>query len=506
MSVRRVLAWFELPRERSKAVQTLPLVAAALAGLVCWLLVTGRMEGGSAFAFGVALASVTVIVLATAAAAYDLAGRSVRRLALTPFALAAITWIILFVLRPLELYIWPEHAAISLAQLGFELADLTRGVALAGLGCAAFSAAYLLALRSAHTASSRGPTGSFSLSGRRAALVLGAGTVLWLLLFLRQGGPSALLHSPASIRTNQGASFYAFVGVWMVQGTALYSLAAVLTGGGRTAKRVLWASVALSLLASAALQLRGLLAVAVLAAAAIYILVRGVTRRTAAVGAVAILLGGAAFVVAQQVRAYSTMVSTSEAVSLTVRTPPHLMLVSDLSTYENLVAMEILVPESIAYLDGETLVAIPQALVPRAIWPDKPETIDARVGAYFYPGVGVGIPITMQGELFWNGGLVVLLLGSLVLGGAFGALARAGLHVRVGAALVLYAAVFPFTHAALTRSLASATQNVAFVLLGVGLAIVVLDRRSTQALVARLRAAPGLALAPLRRARLGGGP
>lgn len=489
--------------ERGSVVLTVPLAVCALSGVLCWLLVTSQINPASVFAFIAAIVAVSAITVTTAVAAYVLAGRSLGRTATTPFALAAATWIVLFVVRPLELYVWPDHAATSIAQMGFGLGDLTRGVALAGVGCAAFCVAYLLVLRRSRGTELQTPSRAFPVSGRRASVALAFGTLLWMLLFLRQGGVSTLISSPAAIRVNQGGSSYAFIGVWIVQGTALYALASVLTGGGRTAKRVLWASVGLACLAAAALQLRGLVAVAVLAAGTIYLLLRGVTRRAAAIVLAAVVVGGVGFVAAQQVRAYSTVVSGEEAIRLTTRTPLHLMLISDLSTYENLVAIDMLVPESIGYLNGETLIAIPQALVPRAIWPDKPESVDVRVGSYLYPGVGVGIPITMQGELFWNGGLLVVLLGAFAIGAAFGALARVGLQVRVGAALILYAAVFPFTHAALTRSLASATQNILFVILGVGFAILVIDRRRSAALLARLRGASAPAV--VRRVRLGGG-
>jgi hypothetical protein len=462
------------------------------------LVATGVLDPATPAAFAASLGAVVAATGAAGVTAYRFAGRSLRRLVVTPFGLAAITWLVLLVGRPLDLYVWPGHGAGGLTQLGFGLADLTRAVAIGGLGCAAWYAGYLVLARPpTPRVAVRRP---LPVSGRGAASVLALGTLLWALLFVRQGGPSAILQAPASIRVNQGASFYAFVGVWMIQGVALYAFASLLAGGGRVAKRVLWASVVLALLAALALQLRGLVAVAVIGALAIYVTVRRVSRRQAVVGLAVLILGVLAFGAAQQVRQYGSSMPTADAIRLTARTPVHLMYMSDLSTFDNLVALRQIVPESLDYLDGETLLAIPQAVVPRAVWPDKPVSIDLRVGGLLYPGSGVGIPITMQGELFWNGGLVAVFIGALLIGLAFGALARAGLGSRLGPALVLYAAVFPFTHAALTRSLASAAQNIVFVLLGVGIAIAALDPAATRTLVRRLSEAVPVALPRLRGA------
>jgi oligosaccharide repeat unit polymerase len=466
------------------SIQT-PAVAGGLGACLALSLVSSHvLDPGRQAAFVLALVAVSGSSLIGAIAAYRLSGRSLLRLTISPFSIAAITWLVLFVFRPLELYVAPDHGATSLVQFGFELADLTRAVALAGVGCALFSAAYLLALGRFDPTGRGRPTRRLPLSGRWAAAVLAVGTVLWGVLFIRQGGPSALVESAASIRVGQGGSFYGFVGVWLVQGTALYALAVTLQRKDRTARRVLAASVVLTLLAALALQLRGLFVVALLAGLALFVVLRPLRRRHLALGAALAVFGVFALGATQQIRAYSNVVSTEEAVRLTARTPIPVWYVSDLSTFDNLVAIRILVPDSIEHLDGQTLAAIPEALVPRFINPDKSPPVDSLVASYLYPGIPVGIPISFQGELYWNGGLLAVILGAPILGLALGLVGRLGLRAPPGSALfIVYAVLFPFTHALLTRSLAAGLQSIVFALVGVGLAIAAASPAETRAAV-----------------------
>jgi hypothetical protein len=173
---------------------------------------------------------------------------------------------------------------------------------------------------------------------------------------------------------------------------------------------------------------------------------------------------------AQQVRANTSRMTTADAVRTAVRTPVWADFGSDLGTFDNLVAMRTLVPASIPFLGGSTIREIPEALIPRRLWPAKPLGVDSRVASYLYPGVDVAVPITVQGELYWNYDVAGVLLGALLLGAAFGAVGRLGFRAPGTGAFLLYVTVIPFTHAFLTRGLAVMTENLAFALTGVLLA------------------------------------
>jgi hypothetical protein len=132
----------------------------------------------------------------------------------------------------------------------------------------------------------------------------------------------------------------------------------------------------------------------------------------------------------------------------------------------------------VSYLGGRTIVEIPAAFVPRSLWSGKPTGIDFLAASYLYPGVYVGIPLTVQGELYWNGGMPFVIAGSLILGLLFGLLARAGLGSPPGSGrFVLYAAAVPFTHAFLTRGLATMAEGLAFAMIGTAGAVYLLSRR-----------------------------
>jgi hypothetical protein len=423
--------------------------------------------------FGAVLTCIVLAVSVTGMLAYRRCGRSWRAVVISPFSIAAATWLVLFVVRPVELYFSPDQAAGSLAQFGFHLGDLTRAVALGGVGAAAWCVGYLLALgridRPLATPETQQP---FELSATRTGLVLVAGVGLWLLLFLRQGGVGALVHSAVSIRANQSGSFYGFVGLWIVQGIALYAFAAVLRTPSRTAKAALAAGVVASVLAALALELRGLAVFAALAAGAIYFSLRPLRRRTAAALVVAGVAAVLALGFAQQVRQYTAQRSLGSSIRLASQTPVASMYSSDLSTFDNLVAIQELVPGSIPYLAGSSLKEIPGAVVPRALWPGKPRGIDVRAASYLYPGVNTAIAISLQGELYWNGGVATVGLGALLIGALFGLLAARGLRTRPGSgAFVLYATTAAFTHAFLTRGLAATTQSLIFAVVGIAIAI-----------------------------------
>jgi hypothetical protein len=466
------------------------LAALLLCGEAAAILALDRLGPGPV-AFAASVSTIGAAIVVTAGCIYRRTRGSVSAVLLSPFAVAAGTWIVLFVVRPVELYFFPDHASLALGELGFDSAALTRAVGVAGTGCAAWCAGYLALLGSWDRPARE-------LVPRRRAhwafgvLALGVGTVLWVALFVRDGGVHALATSAVSVRADQRSSAYGFIGVWIVQGTGLCALAALLraeTPDKRPFRAIVVAAAALSAVAAFALQLRGLAVFAAVSALVIVLALRPPSKRKVVTGAAvaALVIAGLAF--AQQVRVYTGQMTTTEAVRTAVRTPIWADFVSDLGTFDNLVAMRELVPVSIPFLNGATIREIPGALVPRRLWPEKPLGVDARVASYLYPGASVAVPISLQGELYWNDGLLAVLVGSLLLGACFGALGRLGLRSQAGSgAFLAYAVALPFTHAFLTRGLAAMTENLVFALVGVFFAAIALGFRPAPA--ARLRPTP----------------
>lgn len=481
-----------------------PALAAAMlvAGTVSLLLAAGALPAGGALAFAIALAALMV----PAACAAVLAWRSERvrpsRLALWPLGLACVLWAATFVLRPLTLWESPEYASRALQSLGFDASDLTRTVALAGAGIAAWCLFYVAVLAFPNGGGRRLPAVLLrtrpEISTWRAVAVLAAGTLLWGALFQRQGGFDALIHSPASIRSNQQSSFYGFIGVWIVQGAALYAWMAALGAGRRPPPADPWRAWAvfafafgLSIAATVCLQLRELALALVVAMLIVYVHERRptATRLAWAAGLLALVIVAA--LVFQQVRDYSQRVSTGRAIELTLDTPPTELASADLDTFDNLVSMRQLVPDSVPFLDGRTLADIPLALVPRALWSGKPQPVDQLASGYLYPGpqplnrtgraVSVaglpGAPISLQGELYWNLGLAGVVVGSGVAGLLMGLVGRLGRRAGESPILLgLIAIAIAFGPLLLTRSVAAMTGNLVLALIGAGIAMGALSR------------------------------
>ncbi|MEN3340788.1 MAG: hypothetical protein V7644_192 [Actinomycetota bacterium] len=467
-----------------------PLAVLAAAGAVCALVADRSVDPASPAVFAAALACVAAAVAATTAAAFRRSGRSWRLVAISPVSIAAATWGVLFALRPLELYLVPASSAISLAELGFTVSDLSRSVAIAGLGITAWGAGYLAPLRVVPDARTddvqASPPLNFSTWG--AAVALACGTFLWASLFLSRGGLHVLLRSPASIRADETSSFYAFVGLWMINGVALYALAVRLRRPSAAARRLLAAAAVLALVAAVCLQVRGEIGFAAAAGVATVLSERQPTRRQVAVWLVAAGCAAALLLAMAQFRAYSTTSSTRDALTLVAKTPPSQWGVSDLSTFDNFAAVQELVPGSISYLDGRSFVWIPELLVPRTLWPGKPLGLDFLASAYLYPGVFVGIPVSLQGELYWNGGLWLVAVGGFLMGALMGLLARWGLgRARARPSFVVYAVALVYTHAYLTRSLGTMTSGLVLALVGTAIAVAASGGWSPRAPLTALR-------------------
>jgi len=447
--------------------------ALALCAALFWI--AAENAGDSALLlFAIAALVVAVVAIAALDTLHLLPGW--RWLLASPLAIAAITWLPLFVLRPIELFFYPEEAITPMIQLGYDTGDLSRTIAIAGVGCATWAIGFLSVLRMARV----GAGGARSLEPlrlkRRAPwIVVACGSLLAGALFMRQGGPSALIHSAGSLHVNQGSGFYGQLGIWMLEGTALYALTVLLQRGEDRprAKRVLLASAPLAILFTLAISSRGFIAFGLLAAAVVFLRMRAPRARTVAIAiAIAVVLAGMLeFVAIVRTNASSTDLKT--AVTRTLETPVPAFQTADLSVFDDFVAIQTVVPSSISRLDGSSLLEIPAALAPRFLWPGKPEPLDNLVTEYLYPGQAAGTPITMQGELFWNLGLPGVAVGSLLIGALMGWFTDL-LFRREALSLLLYVVLYASVFALLTRALGTMTANTLIAMVGVGLATLAL--------------------------------
>ena len=450
-----------------------PQLALVLCAVPFWLVAEGAISGNGVGAL-VAMVCLITVTVAIAALATTQRLSGWRWLLASPLAIAAATWLPLFVLRPIELYFYPGEAITPMIQLGYDIGDLSRTVAIAGVGCATWSIGFLFGLRRLRAAGESPPQLEPLRLRRRAPwIVTGLGAMLAGALFMRQGGPAALIHSAGSLHTNQGSGFYGQLGIWMLIGTALYAFAAILRSEGpnREARRVLIVSAPLAAACTLALGSRGFIAFGLLAAAVIYLRLRTPRARSVAITvAVALVLAaGLEFTAIVRTNAASTDLGT--AVERTIETPVPAFQTADLSVFDDFVAMQSVVPSSISRLDGSSLLQIPAALTPRALWPGKPQPLDNLVAEYLYPGAVAGTPITMQGELYWNFGMPGVALGSLLIGALMG-WSMTLLFRRDLLSLVTYAILYASVYALLTRALGTMTANTFIALVGAGIAVV----------------------------------
>lgn len=444
------------------------------------------------------LASVGVTFAVAIAEAHRRAGGSWSAVLASPLAIAVVAWGTIFALRPLELWLWPDATTVALTALGFTFEDLTKTAAIGALGCAAWTLGYLPMLGPAGRP--RVPALAREQAMPRGHLVtgvvlLGIGSVLFGALFIRQGGFGVLTSAPGALHNDGQSSGYAVLGVWIVQGVALHALVSWLRGGGRRAAWLFPLATALAVIAAITMQARGLLFLGVVAGAVIVLCQRTPSRRAVAVTLTAGLIAIPALAFLQQIRTYSQHRSAGDAVQLALHTPPATFQVSDLSVFDNLVALHALVPDSVPRLNGSSLTDVPLAFVPRTLWPGKPQPVDQQVSALLYPGSTAGTPVGLQGELLWNFGLPAVLFGALLVGALMGVLARARRAIRRPGALIVYGVAVASVVAPLTRALAPMTTNTGLALAGCGLVAGAMTPRVQAALAraatrlsARLRA------------------
>ena len=439
-----------------------------------------------------------LLVVGTVALTFAVALREARRrahgswrfVAISPLAAAVAAWGLIFGLRPLELWLFPRDTTLALTALGFSSTDIVRAAAIGALGCSAWALGYLLSLGRPPRPEPLAATPALALPTRPLLGLLALSCVLWGALFLRQGGVATLVDNPGALHNDGQSGGYAIVGIWLAQGVALYALLARLHGGGRRATRLCVLATAVSVAAALAIQARGLLVLGVLAGLIIVLRVRVPRRRTVLVAVVAAAIAVPALVFLQQVRSYSQQSSPADAVRLAWKTPLATQQISDLGVFDNLVALQQLVPDSADRLHGASLVAIPTAFVPRGLWPGKPQPVDQQMSALVYPGLTAGTPVALQGELWWNFGVAGVALGAVAMGLLMGLLARLAFTARSPLALLLYAVATASVVAPLTRALAPMTTNTALALAAIALVAGAADPR-TAAWSARVRRRAG---------------
>jgi hypothetical protein len=102
----------------------------ALSGLVAERGVVGTAGAW----FLVALLCVVLSIAVAGVVAFRRCGGSWRALAISPYSIAATTWLAMFFLRPLQLWFSPGQAAQPLAELGVRPGELTRNGRARGTG------------------------------------------------------------------------------------------------------------------------------------------------------------------------------------------------------------------------------------------------------------------------------------------------------------------------------------------------------------------------------------
>ena len=464
----------------------LAVAGLALCAALFWLGADGVL-GGSGWTLAALVGLLVLVIAIAAAAASELLGGP-RLVLASPLAIAAATWLALFVLRPLELYFYPAETITPLLQLGYDSGDLCRTVAIAGIGAATWALGFLLVLTLLRERLRELPAlDPIGMRRRAPWVVLAVGACLAGILFMRQGGVSALINSAGSLHTDQGSGFYGQIGIWMLVGVTLYAFAALVQGGkaAAAARPVLIVGAPLAVASTLALGSRGFIVAGVLGACVIYLRLRAPRARTVIAALGVALALGAVLEFTAVVRTNAASEDLGTAIELSAETPVAYFQTADLSAFDDFVVMQQLVPSSISWLQGESLLQIPAALAPRTLWPGKPEPLDSEVTAYLYPGATAGTPITLQGELYWNFGLPGVAIGALVLGALMG-WSMLLLLRRDILSLLLYAVLYASVFALLTRAIGTMTANTVIALVGVGAAALAVEPRPLRALAAPL--------------------
>jgi O-antigen/teichoic acid export membrane protein len=360
-----------------------------------------------------------------------------------------------FALRPASLVLDPESATEGLRSIGFAWGDVTRAAALGVAGLTAFGAGFIAIWRRAAVkeAKVRIPSASRTVAGLTVAILVGCG--LWGALFLRLGGPAALLDNPAALHLGQFGGGYGVLGMLLCLGAALVALWRWLQEPARPLMLATVAGLATGALASVCLATRGPLIATLFGAAAMVLRYRRPSTRSllAAGASVALLVGGLALM--RTAREYAQEQPLPAAIESTFHTQPLTILTAELVEFDHLVGVERLVPEALPWLDGRSFAEVPVTFLPRALSPEKPLPVDFALSEVLYgAGAPAGTPFTIAGEAYWNFGLEGAIAALFLLGAAAGLLWRSLSTRPEPLAAVATSLLYGYTYLVLTRPLA----------------------------------------------------
>ena len=419
-------------------------------------------------------------LVAAATLAIGVRRHGVRLALFSPLTLVALLLVGHAGLRPLVLRSDPEAATMGVWMLGWSSDALTQASVILLVGFGLFGIAFALASRGAV---SRGG-GTAPVSGVRCLVVAAVGCLLWGALFLRLGGPRALIENPASLKTGQFGGSYGLVGLAACTGATLLAFHEWLRQPTRRMLAIVVACSLTTVAGSVCLATRSPILITVLAGLLLLGRWRRLRPRQTIAVAITLLVVVTGVQILRQVREFAQFGSVSQAVSTTLRTGPLTVVSADLIEYDHLVALVQLVPDPLPRLRGESLAAVPQAFVPRALWSEKPRPVDYELSTVLYgPTTSAGTPFTLPGELWWNFGWLGVLLGAPALGFAAGS---AWWRWSGGDGVLTVAAVVAgaYAYILLTRPWAAMTMTTfigvgTVILIGVRPAAVVASARRT---------------------------
>jgi hypothetical protein len=264
-----------------------------------------------------------------------------------------------------------------------------------------------------------------SFDRRRLSIAVGAGlglgVLLWLILFQKLGGLTALRHNPTAVHFGQYGGGYGTLGLCLCLGSALVALQALLAGRRRATLFLFLTACACSVAGSVALATRGPALATALAGVALVLRARPPRARTVVVTTITLAVVALAAITLRAVRDYSQYEPTGDAFATITETSPLRLLSPDLIEFDYLVTLQHVVPHDIGWLNGDSFADVPRFFVPRKLWPGKPRPLDVTFASELFgrPSVS-GTPFTLPGEAWWNlrfgGGLAFLLVLGMLAG------------------------------------------------------------------------------------------